>query len=66
MDSIDSFKKSSKYNLVAAHDISNKQLKRLVEKKLLNSHQVYNNFNKMLKNAFSTYNKPDGPNLLGT
>ena len=43
-------KKSNKYNLVAAHDISNKQLKRLVEKKLLNSNQIYNDFNKMLKN----------------
>ena len=41
--------KSNKYNLVAVHDISNRQLKRVVNSKLLNSHQVYNNFDKLLK-----------------
>mgnify|MGYP000353738660 CR=1 FL=1 len=48
---VDQIKKSNKYNLVAAHDISNKPLKRLVESKLLNSHQVYNNFNKRKSNC---------------
>ena len=43
-------KKSNKNNLVAAHDISNKQLKILVDRKLLTPSQIYNNFDKMLKN----------------
>ena len=46
---LNQIKKSKKYNLVAAHDILDKQLKRLIDQKILNTTQVYKNFDEMLK-----------------
>jgi len=47
---INQIKKSNKFNLVAAHDISMKPLNKLVEKKFLKPNKIYTNFNKMLEN----------------
>ena len=46
---LNQIKKSRKYNLVAAHDISDKKLKRLVDQKIFKTTQVYKNFDEMLK-----------------
>ena len=46
---INQIRKSNKFNLVAAHDISMKPLNKLVKKKFLKPNKIYTNFNKMLE-----------------
>ena len=47
---IKQIKDSRKFNLISAHDVSTKKLKKLVDDKLLKQDQIYENFEKMIEN----------------
>ena len=47
---VQQLKKSKKYNLIAAHDISIKKLKKLLNYKILKPNQIYRSFDKMISN----------------